>query len=236
MEQELKLKKRGVSGVVVFFLIILFLAVGLVAGWYVGKENLITIGTDKEEKEEKTEKESTETKETEELKTGECQNCKEGNKYIFTENSNIGLTVEISSDMNSATIRANNTELGSAYGLNLSSLGDNQYITEVKVDGFNKKIMQVHIGGFGQAVGAENILYVLEDGTIEYTPVFSELKENWSKENLNKLFKTHKAIDKIDNVSYVTGATVTSGTTGHYTTVAVRKDGSFYDLGEMINR
>ena len=124
MEQELKLKKKGVSGVVVFFLIILFLAVGLVAGWYVGKENLITIGTDKEEKEEKTEKESTETKETEELKTGECQNCKEGNKYIFTENSNIGLTVEISSDMNSATIRANNTDLGSADGLNLSSLGD----------------------------------------------------------------------------------------------------------------
>ena len=60
MEQELKLKKRGVSGVVVFLLIILFLAIGLGAGWYVGKNNLLPIGKEKEaeveeEKEEKKE-------------------------------------------------------------------------------------------------------------------------------------------------------------------------------------
>ena len=47
---------------------------------------------------------------------------------------------------------------------------------------------------------------------------------------------THKKIDKVENVSYVAGASVASVTTGHYTTVAVRKDGSYYDLDEIINR
>lgn len=236
MEQETKLKRKGISGLVVFFLIILFLAVGLVVGWYVGKEHLITIGKDKVEKEEKLDKESTEIKETEELKVGECQNCKDGNKYILTGYSNIGLTVEINSDMKSATIKTNNKELGSTYGLNLENLGDNEYVTEIKVEGFTKKITQVHIGGFGQAAGAENVFYVLENGTVEYTPIYNELKNNWNKDNLNKLFKTHKKIDNIDNISYITGASVTTGTTGHYTTIAVRRDGAFYDLDEIINR
>lgn len=235
MEREMKLKKNGVPGLLVFFLILIFTVAGLVGGWYVGKENLIQIGTDKEDKEEKKD-ETTEVEETEELKVGECQNCKDDNKYTFTGYSNIGLSTEINSDMKSVTIKANVKELGNTYGLSLTSLGDNAYITDVKVEGFNKRITQVHIGGFGQAAGAENILYVLEDGTVEYTPILNELKENWSKENLNKLFNTHKKIDKVENVSYVTGASVASGTTGHYTTVAVRKDGSYYDLDEIINR
>lgn len=235
MEQEMKLKKKGVSGILVFFLILIFTVIGLVGGWYVGKENLIKIGTPKEETKEKKE-ESTKTEEKEESQAGECQNCKDGNKYILTEYSNIGLSIEISSDMKSVTIKANNKELGSTYGLSLSALSDNEYTTEIKVDGFNKKITQVHVGGYGQAAGAENIFYVMEDGTVEYTPVLDELKDNWSKENLNKLFKTHKVIDKVDNISYVTGASVTSGTTGYYTTVAIRNDGSFYDLEKIINK
>lgn len=233
MEQEMKLKKRGVSGVLVFFLILIFTAAGLVGGWYVGKENLIKIGTEKEEKEDKNEEE---IEEQEELKVGECQNCKEGNKYTLIGNSSVGLSIEIDSNMKSATIKANVKELGSAYGLSLTSLGDNEYITEVKVDGFNKKITQVHIGGFGQAVGAENILYVLEDGTVEYTPILKEIKENWNKENKDKLFKSNGKVKDVEDISYITGASVASGTSGHYTTIAVKKDGSFYDLDEILNR
>ena len=53
MDQELKSKKKGVSGLAVFLLIILFLAAGLVGGWYVGHNNLLQIGKETTKKEEK---------------------------------------------------------------------------------------------------------------------------------------------------------------------------------------
>ena len=232
MEQELKLKKKGVSGVVVFLLIILFLAAGLVGGWYVGHNDLLPIGKEKEttEKEEK-ETEKRETKE--ESKAGECLNCKEGDTYNYTEYSNIGITTRIGQDQKSATIVVNIAEANSAYGLSLTSLGDDQYNTEIKIDNFNKKIVQVCLGGFGQAVGDEYIFYVMEDGTVECTPVFKELNENW---NIEGAFKTHNAIDNLNNISHINGAEVLTGTTGHYTTVAVKKDGSYYDLHKILKK
>ena len=54
-KEEPKKQKKGVSGILVFFLILLFTAAGLVGGWYVGDQHLIKVGTEKEEKEEEKE-------------------------------------------------------------------------------------------------------------------------------------------------------------------------------------
>lgn len=232
MEQEMRLKKKGVSGIVVFLLVILFLAIGLCGGWYVGHENLLPIENENEkiEKEEKT----TENKEEKtESKIGECLNCKEGNEYINSEHSQLGISVYIGENQTSATINVSLAEVNNIYGLNLTSSGDNQYTNEIKVDDFNKKILQVKISGFGQAVGDEYIYYVMEDGTVEYTPIFNELKDNWNSGNA---LKKHTTMSGVSEVSYISGADVVNGTTGHYTTIAVKKDGSFYDLQPILHK
>lgn len=87
MEQELKLKKRGVSGVVVFLLVILFLAAGLAGGWYVGHNDLLPIGKDQEttEKEEETDKKETKEEST---ATDLINNGKRLGKYSIYMGSN----------------------------------------------------------------------------------------------------------------------------------------------------
>lgn len=239
MDQELRLKKRGVSGVVVFLLIILFLAAGLAAGWYVGHNNLLPIGKNKEttEKEDK----ETEKKETkDETKNGTCLNCKENTTYTIqgASQEQLGLLIEVSSkNEKEATIKVNRNKLNWAYNLGWSNVTDSY--EEIKKISFDKNIKQIHIGGFGQAVGRETIFYVLEDGTVEYTPVYDDLKNNWNDSDNSKKFNSYGKVKKIENISYLTGMNALAkyseeSYSGYYTTAAVRNDGSFYDLNEIL--
>ena len=94
-------------------------------------------------------------------------------------------------------------------------------------------------GGFGQAVGRETIFYVLEDGTVEYTPVYDDLQNNWNDSDNSKKFNSYGKVKKIENISYLTGMNALAkyseeSYSGYYTTAAVRNDGSFYDLNEIL--
>lgn len=91
------------------------------------------------------------------------------------------------------------------------------------------QVIDVLFGRFGQDVGEEAILFLMNDGTVEYVPYYLALKENDFRSR-GKL----KGINNIIRLLYV-NASNPNGVGGYRTVLAQRADGTLYDLSSTIN-
>ena len=105
---------------------------------------------------------------------------------------------------------------------------DERYtISKIK---FDKKVKDIFTGYFFQDMGSV-YLFLMEDGTVEYMPLFDALKNN-----------TIKSYGKIDGVEdaigfYQVSAFPKNAVTGGFQTVLVQKsDGTYYDLIDFMNK
>ena len=231
-------KKRKKPFLKIFFVFLLLVA-SAVGGWYVGTNDLITIIQKKETKKKEVEEEKTSDgrqKVFTKMNYEKCRNCTIGALYYAGMESITGLNVVPNATETSVKIYANNNRLNDTFHLNLTPSLDNYTYEEINTISFDKKILQVYIGGWGQSTSNEHIFYVMEDGTVEYTPIVKDIKENWAKEDNSAKLKSYGAIEKVEDVLYITKATVSStgNSSGGYTTIAVRSDGMYYDLSKSI--
>lgn len=224
-ENEKKPKKK--NPIVTILLMILCLGIGVGGTYYYfevynQKDNTET--TKKETEEKKEEKEETNSKKEETTIGFDASKCinNKTNNYTLSDSSSF-ISVKLGQDQKSVNLKINWNSYGPQVGITDSS----NDIGEYAITNFSKKIVDVFIGEFGQAAGEETILYLMEDGTVEYTPIVKAKKSN--------NFASFGILNGVDNIVkfYSTSASVPNGS-GYITVIAQKADGTFYDLSTII--
>ena len=121
---------------------------------------------------------------------------------------------------------------------------------EREIRGINGKVKSGFIGGNGQDYTGTVLYYLLEDGTVEYTRLYAKKQDNYGNyyyvvnnsydeqdgRIVGDYYKNQGKISGVQNVIklYTVNASVERGG-GYVTTIAATKDGSFYDLGHILN-
>ena len=155
-----------------------------------------------------------------------CINKAENTIYTVRRNVNFNdAIICYIEDDNTVEIEVNYSSISELYGVNITN---SKKLRTVKIDNFDKNIVDIYIGSFGHALGSDVLFFLLEDGTVEYMPIAHALQNN-----------TIKSYGKLNGVSdvveFITGGTNLKEGSGWMTIYAIRKDGSFYDLNTIVN-
>lgn len=156
---------------------------------------------------------------------------------IVAPSSNHGLSMRINPDKKSITLSIDWQIFGPLS--NATAWADQ--VKDYQIIGFSKSINRAFVGDLGQDSMGITLFYLMEDGTVEYTPMF--IKKTDSQNNLYYAmnyasfdgFTTSGMIAGVDGIIniYIADAYIKDGG-GYYTTLCATKDGSFYNLGTII--
>lgn len=82
---------------------------------------------------------------------------------------------------------------------------------------------------FGNGFGDETFLFLMDDGTIEYVPLYPALQDG--------NFRSRGKLGDIDDIIkfYKVNANNPYGSGGYLTVLAQRADGTFYDLSQLVH-
>ena len=151
------------------------------------------------------------------------------NSYTIADYSG---TIDVSIDETGkvATLSYNRKTLSDTYLLNWDLTGVEEGVMESQTITFNGKVNDVLFSSIGQDATGDAILFLMEDGTIAYIPVYQSLTTN-GVEGLT----TYQTISIIKDIVKFYTANVTSGTSSSVTVLAQAKDGTLYDLAPIIN-
>lgn len=124
-----------------------------------------------------------------------------------------------SSAPNKATLKLNWTDLDAMYRTN----HDKNINDEITLE-FSQNIADVIIVGAGQTVGMERILFLMEDGSVEYVPVAEAVKNND--------FRSYGKVEGLKNIVkfYKGGFSSKEGIGGGAMSYAQDADGKIYLL------
>lgn len=150
------------------------------------------------------------------------------------DTSNLGLSIRLNNDKKSATITINWSKYFEVYGISITTGETREY----NVTNFNKNIKDVYINGFGQWSGYETAFYIMEDGTVEYTPIKYALGNNGSSSTT--VLKSYGQIPGVSGVVKMVIAedycvNTSSCVGGSYNILGIKSDGSFYDISKILN-
>ena len=161
----------------------------------------------------------------------DTSNIKNGGENSYTL-ANYSGTINVSIDKTGkvATLSYNRATLSNTYLLNWDLTGVEEGVLESQTITFNNKVNDVLFSGIGQDRTGDIILFLMEDGTISYIPVYQTLSTN-GVEGLT----TYQTISNVKDVVKFYTANVTSGASSSVTVLAQTKDGTLYDLAPMIN-
>ena len=161
----------------------------------------------------------------------DTSNIKNGGENSYTL-ANYSGTINVSIDKTGkvATLSYNKATLSNTYLLNWDLTGVEEGVLESQTITFNNKVNDVLFSGIGQDRTGDVILFLMEDGTIAYIPVYQTLSTN-GVEGLT----TYRTISNVKDVVKFYTANVTSGASSSVTVLAQTKDGTLYDLAPMIN-
>ena len=133
-----------------------------------------------------------------------------------------GLDVKIDSGKVYVTIDGDNETLQSiSENSNLKSVEDEE------ITGLSSEPSEIYYGLFGQDITDEVVLFLMEDGTVEYIKVADMLK--------TQTYRSEGQIEELSDVKkfdYLAVSDVEGG--GYETTIAIDKNGYYYDLNELL--
>lgn len=219
--------KDSKKGLIITLILLILVILGLV--FYICYDKGIVLNTNKENKKDVSNKikksnDSTNnndsTKNDEMLDFSKCINCpnRDNVNYTITSMDHIA-EVKANFSSNDATIgtvyidiNAYNTKAVSNY-----VLPTNKYEYH-----FNKAIKDVLVYNIGQEELYPIVMYLMEDGTINYIDIYNSLE--------NGDLSSYKTIPNIDGITKLYSASGSSQY-GISTVLAKKSDGSFYDLG-----
>ena len=236
MEEDQKKKsfwnnKKTVKGkalsawVIVMILIFMLFTFGV--GIFLGKEIFVK-KPDDTNKESNVENTETDTNTEVDEKAHNSYKEKNGEFYSSYSQSvfdqNFGLSIYVLEDQKSVRINISKYGIKDIYQIDMNN-------DLSKVLTFDKKVIQVLFGEFGQGAGAETILFLMEDGSVEYIPFYKEIsKSNWNTLSDAEKMNSYGAIKGVTNVVMLYNMTVDSDLSGYNSVGATRKDGTFYNL------
>lgn len=103
---------------------------------------------------------------------------------------------------------------------------DDEYFNTTKEIQFSKQLKDIYIGGFGTDFSNDTILFLMEDGTVEYLPVRNNLQTD--PNNLKSYGSLQELTDTVlfyDSAKEVIGSTI----------LAQKSDGTIYDLQPIVS-
>ena len=137
--------------------------------------------------------------------------------YTLSCQGNAGIWVTVDSTQKKLTFSYTPTHVVEFYPLNWTS---DRFDMEKSDINFDKKIVDVFFGIMGQDSTLDTLFILLEDGTVEYIPIVHMFN------NAQGAVISYGKINGINNVVKFT----LSDTSNGVTTLAIKSDGSFYDL------
>ena len=95
---------------------------------------------------------------------------------------------------------------------------------------FDKKITQVLIDGSGQDATSATILYLMEDGTVEYVPILKDINTNWSQTDNTKKFNSYGKLNGVSDIISL----IPAEAQGYHTDLARKVDGTVINLADAL--
>ena len=223
MENEMK-NKKGNSSLVILTILLMIVCAGLGGFVFVNKDKLLnecatestTINNEKVQKNNKTEK------------CDEVSYDINTNEYGLSAKS-FGVMVNIDRSRTKVTIKTNNKTLNETFGLQMFTADDSITYEEIDTKTFSKKVNQVLIDGAGQDASGAAIIYLMEDGTVEYTPILKDFNANWGNEAKDK-FNSYGKLDGVSNIISL----IPAEANGYHTVLARQADGTVIDLANSF--
>ena len=211
----------------VSIILLLFIILGLVCYIFINKNNnTSTLGLKENTiNAENTEKDNTISKEEKKqiytqinlFDSSKSLNSNE-NKYTLACQGNAGIFIEVNSSQKELTFNYTPTKVVEFYSLDWATTKESMNSDKIK---FDKKIIDVFFGGMGQGNSGDTLFILLEDGTVEYIPIVHMFN------NVQGAAISYGKINEVNNViKFSLADTYSNGVT----TLAIREDGTFYDM------
>lgn len=108
------------------------------------------------------------------------------------------------------------------------SFNNNRTDVEEKTITFDKEVKEVLSGGTAQDITGSAILYLMEDGTVEYTPLYKAINDND--------FRSYGPLPDISDIVRLENANACSGVGCWSTTIGQTSDGTLYDFDEAFKQ
>ena len=137
--------------------------------------------------------------------------------YTLACQGNAGIWITVDSTQKVLTFNFTPTKVIEFYPLTWKSTRNDMISSKIN---FDKKIVDVFFGEMGQDSSGDTVFILLEDGTVEYIPIVHMF---------NHVQAEVVSYGKISNISDVRKFTL-SNTSNGVTTLAIKNDGTFYDL------
>ena len=219
------INKNKKSIIIIIVLLLLYIIMLSTYAFLIYKNNINLTKTKKIEEKKKKVK----------IKLSKCLNTDEFQYSNFTEKQgDYGLTIKINEDRKSAILNVDWKKFKSKdTGINKNySTKDNENIL---IDGFSKKIKKSFIGDYGYAVRTI-LFFIMEDNSIEYVELFNFNKSEYELNVDDKNTASVQKIDEIEDVYKIYNAKVSPTRLGEKKVVGAKKDGTFYNLGNLMQQ
>lgn len=231
MAEEKKETKKGNKVLVVFFILFLILSIGMGTFIFINKDKLFSKNTTSVEKNETKDSTKKDTNKETSTTSDECDKVSydlNTNEYGLSV-TNAGLSVNINPSRKSADISFNGATLSKTFSLGWVTAADTVAYEKIDTKTFDKKITQVLIDGCGQDASGMSIIYLLEDGTIEYVPILKDINANWGQTDNTKKFNSVK-LDGVSNIISL----ISAEANGYHTVLARKADGTVINLSGKL--
>ena len=163
------------------------------------------------------------------------------------EMNTLGLSMKVNDDKKSVTLSID----WNVFGQHSGATAWAPEVINYQITNFSKNVVSTFIGGVGQDAKGTILFYLMEDGTVGYTPLFNlktdsqnntyyEMNYAYVKDAEGRVtsttFEVTGVLENVNNVIKLYNVSASNGMTGYSTTIGATKDGSFYDLGSILNK
>ena len=147
------------------------------------------------------------------------------------QNYNGTIDVRLDNTRKIATLSFNRKTLSDTYVLNWDTTGVVEGTVEDKAITFTQGVKDVYVGGIGQDMSGDIILFLMDDGTVEYIPIYQALSTN----GIDSLTSYGTLPDLKGIVKFYSVGAIRNPVGSSVTILAQTKDGTLYDLAPIIN-
>ena len=150
-------------------------------------------------------------------------------EYGLSANA-VGISVNVDSSRKVVKVSFNGAIVNRAFGLSWTTAADTTSYELIDTKTFDKKITQVLIDGSGQDATNTAILYLMEDGTVEYTPVLHDINTTWGQQDASKKCKSYGKLEGISEIISL----IPAEAQGYHTVLARKADGTVINLSDTF--
>lgn len=138
-----------------------------------------------------------------------------------------GINISLDATQMIATVSVNRNLVNQSYTLGWVTATED-YVYEPHEISFGQKVVDIFFGGIGQDASGDTILFLMEDGSVQYIPVRPAISTNL--DNLN----SYGALPSVSNIVKFYAANANRQLGSGVTILAQDNDGNIYDLSSIL--